>query len=59
LQIELGDFPPVLLAATALAVVTSVTKVVTGWITAAAAGVGPLGRLRAGMASSRGESSRS
>ena len=42
--------PPVLLPALALAVVSSVTKVVTGWWAARAAGIGTLGRFRTGTA---------
>ncbi|OQO94982.1 cation/H(+) antiporter [Saccharomonospora piscinae] len=42
--------PPVLLWALVLAVVTTVTKVVTGWWAARRAGIGPLGRARAGAA---------
>ncbi|MEU2258991.1 cation:proton antiporter [Streptomyces sp. NPDC019645] len=40
--------PPVLLPALLLAVVTSLTKVATGWYAARRAGIGPRGRLRAG-----------
>lgn len=42
--------PPVLVPALALAVVSSATKVVTGWWAARAAGIGTLGRFRAGTA---------
>ncbi|MET9861547.1 cation:proton antiporter [Streptomyces smyrnaeus] len=42
--------PPVLLPALALAAVTVVTKVITGWYAAGRAGVGSKGRLRAGGA---------
>ena len=42
--------PAVLAAATILAVVSTVTKVATGWYAARAIGVGPLGRWRAGAA---------
>ncbi|MER5769346.1 cation:proton antiporter [Streptomyces sp. NPDC001985] len=44
------DIPPVLLPALLLAVVTAVTKVLTGWYAARRAGIGPRGRLRAGGA---------
>ncbi|MFF8958411.1 cation:proton antiporter [Streptomyces sp. NPDC014894] len=44
------DIPPVLLPALLLAVVTTVTKVLTGWYAARRAGIGPRGRLRAGGA---------
>ncbi|MQS37082.1 cation:proton antiporter [Streptomyces katsurahamanus] len=42
--------PPVLLPALLLAIVTVVTKVLTGWYAARRAGIGPRGRLRAGGA---------
>ncbi|MGI5472413.1 cation:proton antiporter [Streptomyces sp. CA-132043] len=42
--------PPVLLPALLLAVVTTVTKILTGWYAARRAGIGPNGRLRAGGA---------
>jgi CPA2 family monovalent cation:H+ antiporter-2 len=45
-----ADIPPVLLPALALAVLTSVSKIVTGWYAARRAGVGTRGRLRAGGA---------
>ncbi|MFN8185873.1 MAG: cation:proton antiporter [Gaiellales bacterium] len=48
LQIDVGELPGVALAAAALAVVTSATKLVTGWWAAKRAGVGVRGRLRAG-----------
>ncbi|GAA2441356.1 cation:proton antiporter [Streptomyces macrosporus] len=44
------DIPPVLLPALILAVVTAVTKVITGWYAARRAGISPRGRLRAGGA---------
>src|SRR5690349_17343871 len=42
--------PPVLGWAVALAVVTTLTKVVTGWWAARRVGIGPLGRARTGAA---------
>ncbi|MFI7245745.1 cation:proton antiporter [Streptomyces qinglanensis] len=45
-----AEIPPVLLPALALAAVTVVTKVLTGWYAAGRAGVGSRGRLRAGGA---------
>jgi K+:H+ antiporter subunit KhtU len=42
--------PPVLLAALGLAVVTTATKVITGWWAASRQGIGRLGRARAGAA---------
>ncbi|MEV0965011.1 MULTISPECIES: cation:proton antiporter [unclassified Streptomyces] len=54
LAIGLAISPPALLpvlpAALLLAVVTALTKVVTGWYAARREGVGPRGRLRAGTA---------
>jgi CPA2 family monovalent cation:H+ antiporter-2 len=51
-----SDMPPVLLPALALAVVTIVTKVLTGYLSARRAGIGMPGRWRAGLAlSPRGE----
>ncbi|WP_307805479.1 cation:proton antiporter [Streptomyces spirodelae] len=50
LNTEPAEIPPVLLPALALAVVTVVTKVITGWYAAGRAGVGSKGRLRAGGA---------
>lgn len=44
------SIPPVLGWAVLLAVVTTVTKVATGWWAAGRAGAGPLGRARAGTA---------
>lgn len=49
-QIDPGDLPGVLVAAGSLAVVTTATKVVTGWWSAALSGVGLAGRIRAGAA---------
>ncbi|NYI04327.1 cation:proton antiporter [Allostreptomyces psammosilenae] len=50
LSTDPATIPPVLLPALALAVVTALTKVATGWYAAGRAGVGPNGRLRAGGA---------
>jgi len=47
LAIDPRDIPPVLFAATALALVTAVTKVSTVWWGAARAGIRPRGRRRA------------
>jgi CPA2 family monovalent cation:H+ antiporter-2 len=48
LQIDPAELPGVLAAAAILAVVTAGTKLATGWWSAARAGVGRAGRLRAG-----------
>jgi monovalent cation:H+ antiporter-2, CPA2 family len=48
LQVDIGSLPPVLLAASLLALVTATTKVVTGWYAAKRIGVGVRGRARAG-----------
>jgi monovalent cation:H+ antiporter-2, CPA2 family len=48
LQTDPGSIPPVALAAVALALVTAVTKIATGWWAARRAGIGPRGRWRAG-----------
>ena len=45
-----ASIPPVLGIAVALALVTSATKVITGWWAAKQRGIGPLGRARAGTA---------
>jgi monovalent cation:H+ antiporter-2, CPA2 family len=50
LQTDPEQIPPVLLAASLLAVAGVVTKVATGWWTARRAGIGTLGRFRAGAA---------
>ena len=50
LQIDAGQIPGVLPLALALAVVTAATKVLAGWLAARRAGIGPAGRLRAGVA---------
>ena len=48
LQVDVGSLPPVLVAASLLALVTAATKVVTGWYAAKQLGVGVRGRARAG-----------
>jgi monovalent cation:H+ antiporter-2, CPA2 family len=56
LQIDPGSLPPVLLPATALAAIGLVSKLATGWLVARRAGVGRLGRMRAGsVLAARGE----
>jgi CPA2 family monovalent cation:H+ antiporter-2 len=50
LNTDPASIPPVLAWAVALAVVTVLTKLVTGWYAASRAGIGPLGRARAGAA---------
>ncbi|NUS44607.1 MAG: cation:proton antiporter [Mycobacteriaceae bacterium] len=50
LNTDPGQMPPVLGVAVALAVVTTVTKVATGWWAAGRLGVARMGRLRAGSA---------
>ena len=47
-RIDPSDLVDVALPALALAVVTSIAKVATGWMAAGRAGVGPRGRVRAG-----------
>jgi len=47
LAIDPRDIPPVLLVATALALVTAASKAATVWWGAARAGIGPRGRRRA------------
>lgn len=49
LRTDPTQIPDVLLVALALAIVTSFTKVFTGWWAARRAGIGPRGRLRAGV----------
>lgn len=49
-DIEPGSLVGSLLPAAGLAVVTAATKVATGWVAAARAGIGERGRLRAGTA---------
>jgi CPA2 family monovalent cation:H+ antiporter-2 len=48
LRTDPSAVPPVLLVAALLAVVTALTKITTGWLAAQRAGVGRLGRVRAG-----------
>ncbi|ACV76830.1 cation:proton antiporter [Nakamurella multipartita] len=48
--IDPRDMPPALVVAALLAVVTAVTKVITGWFAARRDGVGARGRRRAGTA---------
>jgi monovalent cation:H+ antiporter-2, CPA2 family len=48
LSVDPGLIPPVLGPALVLALVTAITKLVTGWWGAGRAGVGPRGRARAG-----------
>ena len=56
LQIDPAELPGVLAVGAALAVVTAMTKVVTGWWSAARVGIARPGRLRAGtMLTVRGE----
>jgi CPA2 family monovalent cation:H+ antiporter-2 len=56
LSVDPGTLPPVLLGAVALAAITLVTKVITGWYAAGRDGAGPRGRMRAGFVlAARGE----
>lgn len=56
LSVDPASIPPVLAPAVVLAVVTAATKIATGWIGAARAGVGVRGRIRAGTTlTARGE----
>lgn len=56
LTVDPASIPPVLLPASALAIVTLLTKFATGWIGAARSGVGVRGRIRAGaILTARGE----
>jgi CPA2 family monovalent cation:H+ antiporter-2 len=48
LQIDLDSLPPVLLAAVALAIVTALGKIATGWVAARRIGAAVPGRMRAG-----------
>ena len=50
LKVDLSLIPDVAVAALAIAAVTVVTKIASGWIAAARAGIGKPGRLRAGAA---------
>ncbi|MGH9134549.1 MAG: cation:proton antiporter, partial [Ilumatobacteraceae bacterium] len=55
-RIDPSELVDAILPALALAVVTSLAKVVTGWIAAGRAGIGPRGRMRTGtMLIARGE----
>lgn len=49
-QIDPSDLPPVLPVVLALALVTTLTKVLTGWYAGRTSGVGVPGRFRAGFA---------
>ena len=49
ISIDLSELPGVIAPAVALAVVTAITKVATGWYAARQAGVGKRGRMRAGV----------
>ncbi|GAA5185781.1 cation:proton antiporter [Rugosimonospora acidiphila] len=49
LSTDARQIPPVLLAAAGLAVVTTITKVLTGYLAARRAGIGRPGRWRAGL----------
>lgn len=56
LSVDVSTLPPVMLSAAALALVTLLTKVLTGWYAAKRDGAGPRGRMRAGLVlSARGE----
>ena len=56
LSVDPGTLPPVLLGASLLAIVTLITKVLTGWYAAGRDGAGPRGRMRAGLVlAARGE----
>jgi len=56
LSVDPSSIPPVLAPASALAVITLMTKFATGWIGASRSGVGIRGRTRAGaMLTARGE----
>lgn len=50
LHTDVAAIIPILPGALALAVVTAITKIITGWYNAGREGVGPRGRLRAGTA---------
>jgi CPA2 family monovalent cation:H+ antiporter-2 len=49
LQVDPGALPPVLVPALLLAIAGAATKTATGWWAAKRAGIGPRGRLRAGL----------
>lgn len=56
LTVDPSSIPPVLFPASVLALVTLLTKFVTGWVAAKRSGVGTRGRVRAGaMLTARGE----
>ena len=56
LSVDPASIPPVLAPAIGLALITLVTKFITGWLGAARSGVGVRGRIRAGaMLTARGE----
>jgi monovalent cation:H+ antiporter-2, CPA2 family len=56
LTVDATNLPPILPVAVALAVVTALTKLATGWYAASREGVGPRGRWRAGtVLTPRGE----
>lgn len=50
LQVDVGLIPDVAAAAVAIAVVSTITKLATGWIAAGRVGIGTPGRVRAGAA---------
>lgn len=50
LQVDVGLIPDVAAAAVAIAVVSTATKLATGWIAAGRVGIGTPGRVRAGAA---------
>ena len=50
LSIDTGSLADVIVTAAALALVTALTKIATGWWAARRAGIGPAGRARAGAA---------
>ncbi|WP_228473969.1 cation:proton antiporter [Streptomyces calidiresistens] len=50
LSTDPGEIPAVLVPALLLALVSTLTKLVTGWYAAGRAGIGPRGRIRAGGA---------
>ena len=50
LSIDTGEIPGVLVVAVVLAVITAATKMASSWWAASRSGVGPRGRLRAGLA---------
>ena len=50
MAVDLTALPPVMGIVIALAVITALTKIATGWWVARRAGIGPRGRIRAGTA---------